>query len=113
MADFITFFEGSSFRQQVTLEGTLYVFEFNWNDRGSMWTLTIKDFSQNCLVAGIRLVQGIDLFAQYPDRGLPPGALFTVDDSGDLSDIEQNDFIGDRQLKLVYLEESEVDELIQ
>lgn len=108
MPRIIPFFEGSYFTQQVPLDSVVYTLDFHWNNRGGSWSLTIRDVEQNLIVAGIRLVQGIDMLEQYQSYSLPPGELYIFDFGGDFSDIGKNDFVNDRDLKLIYFTEAEI-----
>jgi hypothetical protein len=108
MPRIIPFFAGSFFTQQVPLDGVVYTLDFHWNNRAESWTLTIRDVEQNLILAGIRLVQGIDMLSQYQSYEIPPGELYIFDFSGDFSDIKRDDFTNDRDLKLIYFTEAEI-----
>lgn len=97
----------SNFSEQLTLENELYTFEFIWNERAEQWDMSILDIDQVSIVEGIKLVLNYDLFDQYPGRGLPPGALFAIDTTGDEKRITR-DNIGD-VVQLMYLTEAEFD----
>ena len=80
-------------RMTIALAGTTYRFRFHYAnvDQGG-WLLDIGDSNGNPLVAGIPLVTGADLLAQFPDLGFggklfvlsdgDPGAVPTYDDLG-------------------------------
>lgn len=110
MAVIIPFQTASAFSEQVILDGTTYIIDIFWNSRQDAWHITFKDTSLNVLVAGIRLVQGVELLEQYPDRGLPPGELYIIDTNQDLEDIGRNDFTNDRNLLFMYIPENEIAE---
>lgn len=67
-------------RMTITLAGTTYRMRFHYAnvDQGG-WLLDIGDANGNPLVAGIPLVTGADLLAQYPDLGFG-GRLFVLSD---------------------------------
>lgn len=64
----------------LALEGVNYYFSFEWNERGQFWTMDILDQDQNYLVAGVRMVSGIDLLSRFKNTKLPPG-IFILNDT--------------------------------
>lgn len=64
-----------AYKEEIVLNDVSYIFNFEWNSRFEYWSLSILDVNENSLVAGIKLVYGIDLFAQFPANGLPEGSL--------------------------------------
>lgn len=66
----------------ISLEGTTYLFSFEWNDRGSFWSMDIQDQDENYLVAGVKVNGGCLLLSRFKNPLLPKGDLFTVDTSG-------------------------------
>lgn len=62
------------------LGGITYNFRLLFNDAISpAWYLDIGDEDQNILVAGIPLVTGVDLLAQYRYLGFPGSLIVTTD----------------------------------
>jgi hypothetical protein len=96
-----------SFRQELTLDGTPYIIDFDYNSRGQYWSLNWYDRDQNPIRMGLKLVTGTELLEQYVDVGLPPGRLVIIADDGNLNRIEQNDFIEGKK-RLMYVEEAEL-----
>jgi hypothetical protein len=92
----IPFFDFSAFTQEISLDNVPYMLSFTWNNRGEFWAMSISDKEQNTLVAGIKLVIGIELLRKFPDRSLPPGRMFVFDVKEDESPIAYTDFINDR-----------------
>lgn len=79
---FPTFQELSSrWRYEVELEGQVYIFEFDWNEREEKWYLNIytkKD--RNEIQMGIKLVIAYGMFRQYlANQLLPKGELYILD----------------------------------
>lgn len=99
----ITFFDTPSFKQTITLDNKDFILLIYWNSRGEHYTLSVYDINENLLVAGIRLVLNIELFGNYPDRGLPQGNLFVSNLTSEIRPINQDDFTNGR-LKLIYIE---------
>jgi len=103
----IPFQDSPSFTEEVTIDGVVYLFEFNWNSRGEFWSMSIYDRDQNPLVLGIRMVIFHELIGQFVDRGLPPGELYVIDPSEDMTELEQDDLLS--RAYLLYFEEDELE----
>lgn len=108
MPKIIPFDESSSYIQQTPLDGTTYIIKIVWNSRGGFWTISFYDLDNNPILLGIRIVQGVELLSQYRSYAIPSGELYAMDLSRDFSDIERDDFTGDRNLRLIYFAESEL-----
>ena len=98
----------ASFKEEVTLEDVPYIFRFDFNSTGNFWIMGIADRDENDLLTGVKLVLGEEFLTQHPSRGLPPGMLFVIDETGNTAPIEQEDFITNR-VKLTYATEAEVE----
>jgi len=96
----IPFSSEASFREEVTLEGTPYIFIFNWNSRFSFWTMSIYDRSNTLLLGSVKLVAGINLLKLFPETAIPPGALYVLSTLRTGSDIAFDDFTNERCLLL-------------
>lgn len=83
------------YRQATTLDGDVYSLDIAWNIRGEFWSMTISDSTGNPILAGIKLVGGVDLLQQYVMDNRPPGELNIIDTSG-LSANPGRDDLGDR-----------------
>lgn len=92
----------------ITLEGTLYYLSFEWNDRGSFWTMDILDQDQNQLVCGIRMISNINLLGRFQNSLLPKGTFFIYDTSGKNQDPQVDNF--GSVVLLFYRESTTVDE---
>jgi hypothetical protein len=67
-------------RFAVTLGGVSYNIRLTFNAaQGACWILDIGDADGNLLVAGIPLVSGVDLLAQYRYLGIAGALLVTTD----------------------------------
>jgi len=89
----IPFQESPSFTQEITIDGVVYMFEFNWNSRGEFWSMDVFDRDQLPLVLGVRMVIFHELIQQYVDKGLPPGELYIIDPSGDMNEVNKDDLL--------------------
>lgn len=98
--------ELSNFSQQITLDNSIFRFDFLWNSRGEQWNLSVLDVDLNPLVEGIKLVLGYPLFDQWVDRGLPPGELFAIDTTGDEIKITRTNL--GTIVELIYIPEAEL-----
>ena len=103
----IPFIQYASFFEQVTLDGTPYNYEFNFNTRGGFWTMTIRNTDDEVLVAGIKLVLSFELTARFRHFGITPGETWTVDTSDTVESIGYDDLISN--VKLVYVPEAELE----
>lgn len=84
----------------VSLAGTTYQFNMYWigpsggvavPQPGNNWNLDIADNNGNQLVAGVPMLPGADLMAQFPDLGFP-GQLWVVVDYDSTAVPGFNDF---------------------
>jgi hypothetical protein len=64
------------------LDGTLYRFKVNWNERGQFWTIGIYQPDDTPIVAGVKIVSNYSLFTRYPDPLLPPQNIYCIDSTG-------------------------------
>lgn len=96
-----------AYQFQITLEDTSFFFDFEWNERGQFWSMSISDQDEQLLIAGVRLVAGISLIDKYIVSGRPKGHLMCVDTSGKNIDPSISD-LGSRVL-LMYRESTTVD----
>jgi hypothetical protein len=96
----------ASFSEQVTLDGSTYTITFQWNSRGSFWSMTFADSNNTIILSGVKLVVNYELISSWPDRGLPPGELYILDPTGDDSDAQFDDF-GNGRLEMIYVTEVE------
>lgn len=65
----------------VTLAGKNYTLVITWCSPMTCWMMTIKDSSSNSILAGVPLVTGADLLAQYEYLGI--GGSMIVQTVGD------------------------------
>ena len=92
-----------SFTEDVVLESVRYTFAFHWNSNGAFWSMDITNNDLGSTVYGICVVLNADLLAEHPDQGLPPGNLYVLDQTGNASDIQQDDLSNGR-LDIAYWE---------
>ena len=103
----IPFKDNPSFREEISISGIPYIFEFNWNSRGEYWTISVYNRDELPLLLGVKLVIFYELVSRFVDRGLPRGGeMYIIDPSGTWDKIAQDDF--QSRLYLIYFEEGEL-----
>lgn len=90
----------------LTLEGVVYFFNFEWNERGQFWSMDILDQDQNHLVAGVRMTVNVDLLGRFKNAKLPKGVFVLLDSSGKNQDPKVDNF--GTIVELFYAESTEV-----
>ena len=103
----IPFKEFALWETEITLDDIPYIIIFKWNSRGGFWTMTWLDRNRVTLVSALKIIINYELIGWYPDRGLPPGAMYAVDERGGTERIGRDDFTNGR-CSLIY---QTVDEL--
>ena len=68
-----------SFKINVTLDGNVYILEFNWNSRLNFWTYNMLQSNGNPLVQGIRLAASFPLGKKYAYTNAPKETLWIYD----------------------------------
>jgi hypothetical protein len=91
-----------AYKYTVTLDGTSYQLDFQWNDRMSKWFVSVSDPQGNILEAPVPIVATWPLFDRFKNQSIFPGTLFCLDTSGQNEDPGRFD-LGDR-CRMVYLE---------
>jgi hypothetical protein len=71
----------SSWEVRVDLSGRRYALNVSYNTRQEAWMMSISDTAGNLLIAGLRLIPGVNMLQKYrascPE--LPPGELWLID----------------------------------
>lgn len=86
----------------VVLEGATYGLELRWNERVSLWLLSVYDAAGALLAAGRPVVLGAELLGRSGNADLPPGDLFAIDTSG--KDLEAGRLDLGTRVLLAYIE---------
>lgn len=68
--------------QRSALDGTEYLFTFDWHQRTGRWVLHLADTHGVAIRTGMVLNLGVPLLAGVVDARRPPGELVVVDASG-------------------------------
>ena len=105
----IPFTEYSYITKEVTLDNINYKLLFTWNTRMEAWVMSILKLDDTPILAGIKLVLNYELIAKFHHLDIPQGLMYVVDTSNDESKIAFDDFTSERGLRLIYIEEDEVE----
>ena len=99
--------------QQVTLNGNTFYFIFKVNSAytANPWTISIFDVNKSPLLLGKRINPNQNLVLKSSLRDLLGGVLFCFNIKQDKTDITKSNFGGDQQFRILYVSESELDEL--
>lgn len=67
------------------LEGQSYLFNFDWNSRTEVWTISITNTDGTAVIEGQTLAVGLDILRTIPNTldHVPPGQLVCVAPSDD------------------------------
>lgn len=107
----IPFKEPSSWREQVTLSGQIFVLEFTWNALNDFWVMNIYNRNEEPLIYGIKVVPTFPLLTGYTVIGKPLGEIVCQNIVGG------NDIIGrfdmSQKFELVYYEEGELESIFE
>ena len=92
-----------TFKQE--LEGTVYTFNFRFNERFGCWIMDIQDEQGADILLGIPVQTDVDIASRFLGTNLPPGQFVCIDESGEQRNPDRDDFGG--EIKLMYLESNE------
>ena len=81
-----------AYKFSIDIDGTIYTFEFFWNDRASTWVWNIRSEAGDAIVLGIPIRLGVLLTNKYKDTRLPLGEFFAIDISGGWNEACVDDF---------------------
>lgn len=90
------------FSVRATLDGSEYKIKLDWNDRASLFSVSIYTAADVAIVEGQAGKVDLPLFSRFADARLPGGYLMLQDTSGTRTEIEAVEDLGDR-VKLVYV----------
>ncbi len=98
--------ELANYRFTVELEGSVFGFDFAFNDRDRSWFFTLSREDGTVLRSGIKVVTNFPLLRTITAEGRPLGEIMAIDTTGEDLRAGLED-LGD-QVSLVYFESSEV-----
>lgn len=65
--------------QDVVLEGVSYKLRYHYNDRESLWYLSVNTSENSPIVEGIKIVLDIPLLRKSADNTLPLGEIIAIE----------------------------------
>lgn len=87
--------------QQTQLDGRVYIFTWQWNQRLSRWSMSIADQDASPIASGVVLVSGFPLLSLVTDERAPAGTIGVYDTQTPSTD-PTLDSLGLRHLVLYY-----------
>lgn len=66
----------ANYRFRTRIEGIDYIFRFRYGSREDSWFMDIRNSEDILLLAGIRVVVGIDLTQSFKHLAIPQGPIF-------------------------------------
>lgn len=103
----IPFKEPSNWREQIELDGVIFVLEFTWNALNEFWTMDIYNRDEIPLIYGIKIVPSYPLLAAYTVLGKPSGEIVCQNIVGGNDIIRRFDM--NQNFELVYYSEGELE----
>ncbi len=100
-------FEDPFYSYGTLLEGKPYILKFKFNQRESCWYLSIGLPDGTSLLAGIKIVCGVNLLWRGFDTRLPKGQLVAVTTGTNDEHPGLNDFAADKRVSLIYVTSDE------
>lgn len=68
------------YNEKVRLEGSDYIFRFDWAGREDRYYMSIYDASNNPLLLGVKVIANWSLLENHAfNANLPPGTLMAID----------------------------------
>lgn len=93
-----------NYKYEIALDGTAYIIHFQYNSRKDGWFVSLYDYSDNLLIAGIKVKLGSDLLEQFRYiEGLPSGIL-AVSNFADYEEAKLSNF--GSKVSLAYIGDS-------
>lgn len=92
------------FKQE--LEGTVYTFNFRYNERFACWIMDISDeTNENPIILGTPVQTDVDILSRFIFSELPPGQFICIDETGEQRNPDRDNF--GIEVKLFYVESTE------
>ena len=99
----------AAYEVEVTLDKKNFRLAFNWNTRGSYWSMSIYAFDKTPIVLGIKLVMGYPLLESFEDTALPTGEFILLSEGALVIDKPTFDNMGEGNgVVLVYITADEL-----
>lgn len=98
----------ATYEFSVELEAAVYRFRFQFNERDKSWFFDVLTEDGTPIRQGIKAVTNFPLLRQIAKPERPPGELYCVDTTGEDKRAGLGELGVDRQVRFVYLDQSEV-----
>ena len=95
---------------KVVLDDEEFVFTLRLNTRANRWSFGIIDANSSVIYQGLFLVQGVDYLDVIKDSRFPDGALYVVNNKGDLTVEPGSETLGE-SFTMYYLSDAEKAEI--
>ena len=82
----------NAFKEFITIEGVVYVFQFYFNPRAKLWFVDVLDEEENSRLLGIPIQTNVPLTLNFKHLDIPKGFLFAIDIQGKGKDANYDDF---------------------
>ena len=92
-----------TFKQE--LEGTVYTFDFRYNERFECWIMDISTEQGTPILQGTPVQTDVDIASRFLDPRLPKGHFAVIDETGEQRNPDRETFGG--EVKLFYLDTTE------
>lgn len=106
MALEIPLFDNPYYTINIKVDGVVLFLTFKWSTREQSWYFSVFDGDNNPLMIGIKLMPFADLTLKHPNTKMPPGVLYCVSITSDLSPPGRFDL--SERIKLYYLTASDL-----
>jgi hypothetical protein len=107
--DIIPFKKPAQWRQEIELDGALFILRFKWNALNEFWTMDVLDGDENPIVYGVKVVVNWNLLEQYSKTEKPAGDILCQNIVGGFDKIQRYDM--NRVAELVYYAQGELEAL--
>lgn len=95
-----------NFKQE--LEGSVFTFEFRYNERFACWIMDISDETGDTpIILGTPVQTDVDILSRFILAELPPGQFVVLDETGAQRDPDRDNF--GIEVKLFYVESTELE----
>jgi hypothetical protein len=96
-------FSDPNWYANITLEGITYLFEFDFNQRGYCWYMSVADADGVDIYNGVKLSCNFSLLAKCKDPRAPAGAIWCLSSTSDSSPPGLYDLLAGGRCTLVYI----------
>ena len=103
MISVVPFFSDASWAMSMTLDGALFNFQFDWNERGCCWYMSLADVDGVDIYNGVKLTYGFPLLRKCKDLRKPAGDFIISTATSDDSPPGLTDLLPGGKNQLLYI----------